>query len=451
MSDGHANRPNILYLHSHDTGRYVQPYGASVETPNIQRLAEEGVLFRRAFSAAPTCSPSRAALLTGQSSHAAGMLGLAHRGFSLRDPRQHLASVLRANGYATTLFGMQHVTHGDPSELGYDTVAATGDSAVTNVAPQAAAYLAALPANADSKPFFLDVGFSETHRPFHEAPVDAGRYVQPPPTIPDAPETRLDMAEFHASVRELDRGIGIVLEALAQAGLAESTLVINTTDHGLAFPGMKSTLTDRGIGVSLIVRGPGGFSGGWVIDAMVSQTDLLPTLCDLIGIPHPFWLQGHSLLPLIRGERTAVRDEIFAEVTYHAAYEPQRAIRTDRWTYIRRFDGRTKPVLPNCDDSATRDYLLANSWGEREVEAEVLYDNLLDPMQVCNVIARLELARVRADLRERVVRWMRETNDPLLKGEVPLPPGGVANDPDGRSANEPPTIFGGARNSYGTC
>lgn len=444
MSEGNTNRISILYLHSHDTGRYVQPYGAPMQTPNIQRLAEEGVLFRSAFSAAPTCSPSRAALLTGQSPHEAGMLGLAHRGFGLRDPRQHLTSVLRAEGYATALFGMQHVTHGDPHELGYDTVAATNDCAVANVAPQAAGWIAALGTRSISQPFFLDVGFSETHRPFHEAPVDSGRYVQPPPILPDTPATRQDMADFLASVRELDRGVGIVLDALAQAGVAESTIVINTTDHGLAFPGMKSTLTDRGIGVSLIVRGPDGFAGGRVVDALVSQIDLFPTLCDLVGIPHPFWLQGNSLLPLIRCERDAIRGEVFAEVTYHAAYEPQRAIRTDRWTYIRRFDGRTRPVLPNCDDGPTRDYLLSAGWGEREIEAEVLYDNLFNPTQARNVIDRVDLAAVRGNLRERLVRWMRETSDPLLIGDVPLPPGGVANDPDGHSANEPPTVHGDA-------
>ncbi|NLF01445.1 MAG: sulfatase-like hydrolase/transferase, partial [Anaerolineales bacterium] len=89
------NRPNILYIHSHDTGRYVQPYGHAIATPNIQRLADEGILFRRAFSAAPTCSPSRAALLTGQCAHSSGMLGLAHRGFCLNDVRQHLVHTLR--------------------------------------------------------------------------------------------------------------------------------------------------------------------------------------------------------------------------------------------------------------------------------------------------------------------------------------------------------------------
>ena len=91
-------RPNIIYLNSHDTGRWIQPYGHPVPTPHLQRLAEEGVLFRQAFSAAPTCSPSRAALTTGLTPHEAGMTGLSHRGFSLRDPHQHLSRQRRLVG-----------------------------------------------------------------------------------------------------------------------------------------------------------------------------------------------------------------------------------------------------------------------------------------------------------------------------------------------------------------
>src|SRR6185369_2946181 len=82
-------RPNILYIHSHDSGRYLQPYGYNVPTPNIQKLASDGILFRQAFSGAPTCSPSRASLLTGQCAHQNGMLGLAHRGFALNDYSKH--------------------------------------------------------------------------------------------------------------------------------------------------------------------------------------------------------------------------------------------------------------------------------------------------------------------------------------------------------------------------
>src|SRR5215472_7662696 len=94
-----ADRPNILYIHSHDSGRYLEPYGHNVPTPNLARLATQGILFRQAFDAAPTCSPSRAALLTGQCPHRNGMLGLAHRGFAMTDYRRHIAHTLRPAGY----------------------------------------------------------------------------------------------------------------------------------------------------------------------------------------------------------------------------------------------------------------------------------------------------------------------------------------------------------------
>ena len=121
------NVPNVLYLHSHDTGRYVQPYGHQIPTPNIQHLADQGVLFREAFCAAPVCSGSRAALLTGQSTHATGMLGLAHRGYRLTHPERHLVHVLRGAGYWSGLVGEQHVS-ARPEDLGYDHVAALGSN-----------------------------------------------------------------------------------------------------------------------------------------------------------------------------------------------------------------------------------------------------------------------------------------------------------------------------------
>src|SRR6476660_8683988 len=104
-----SSRPNLVYIHSHDTGRFVSPYGYAIATPNLQKLAESGVLFRKAFCAAPTCSPSRAALLTGQAPHSSGLIGLAHRGFALHDPAQHLAHTLKNAGYYGVLTGMQHV------------------------------------------------------------------------------------------------------------------------------------------------------------------------------------------------------------------------------------------------------------------------------------------------------------------------------------------------------
>ena len=139
-----VKKPNVLYLHSHDTGRFIQPYGHQVPTPNIQRLADQGLLFRTAFCAAPTCSGSRSALLTGQFPHSNGMMGLAHRGFELYDYGHHLVHTLRAAGYWSGLVGEQHLSR-DPGVLGYDHVVDIGTTHVEQVVPATVALLADAP------------------------------------------------------------------------------------------------------------------------------------------------------------------------------------------------------------------------------------------------------------------------------------------------------------------
>ena len=427
-----ADRPNILYLHSHDTGRYIQPYGFEVPTPNLQKLAGEGVLFRQAFNAAPTCSPSRASLLTGHCPHTNGMLGLAHRGFSLTDYRQHILHTLRPQGCRSTLIGVQHIAR-DPAVIGYDEIVETRGVRVAQVAPAGVRFLKRPP----EQPFFLDIGFYETHREFHPpGPQEDERFCLPPLPISDTPGTRKDMAAFKATARVLDRGIGDILEALASSGLASNTLVICTTDHGVPFPAMKCNLTVHGTGVYLIVRGPGGFTGGKVCQAMVSHLDLCPTICDLLNIEKPAWLQGKSLLPLMRGETRELHDEIFAEVNYHAAYEPMRAVRSERWNYIRHFGGRQHPVLPNCDDSPSKDLWLNNGWRDHIVPQEQLFDVIFDPNETRNLAGDPAYAEALTGMRDRLDAWMKRTEDPLLRGPVKAPPGAVVNDPDGTSPTE---------------
>jgi N-sulfoglucosamine sulfohydrolase len=187
---------------------------------------------------------------------------------------------------------------------------------------------------------------------------------------------------------------------------------------------------------------PGGFSGGRTLDSLVSQIDLFPTVCELLALDPPPWLQGRSLMPLLRGEAHEINEAVFAEVTYHAAYEPQRAVRTRRYKYIRRFDGRTRPVLPNIDDSPSKELLVQHGLASRLVDDEALYDLVFDPQETRNVAGDPKLFPLLADMRAKLERWMRDTGDPLLDGPVPLPPGAVANDPDGASPSEPTTIIG---------
>jgi N-sulfoglucosamine sulfohydrolase len=425
--------PNVLYLNSHDTGRYVQPYGHAIPTPNIQWLADQGVMFRNAFCAAPSCSGSRAALLTGSYCHSNGMMGLAHRGFELNDYDQHIVRTLSAAGYHTELVGEQHVS-ADPAALGYNIVHQIENTRASSVAPAAISALSGeIP-----QPFFMSVGFFETHRSFFAPSSVRDRvYSLPPPFLPDTPEIRQDVAAYKASARSLDHGVGAVLNTLHETGLDRNTLVICTTDHGLAFPTAKASLLDRGIGVMLIVRGT-GFLGGIAHDELVSQIDIFPTICDVAGIEAPPWVQGRSLVPLVQGvQAPGAHQEIFSELTYHAAYEPQRAIRTERFKYIRRFDDYPYPVLANCDDSPSKEAYLARGWARRRVSREALHDLFFNPGEGRNVIDDPEYIEVARDMRRRLEEWMEQTGDPLLDGAVPAPAGARINSQDQVSAAEP--------------
>ncbi len=345
----------------------------------------------------------------------------------------HIVHALRPLGYRSTLIGEQHISK-QPDVIGYDEVMKIPTTKVESVAPLAREVLA----REHDRPFFLSVGFFETHREFLEpGSLRDLQYSLPPSNLPDTREVRADMAAFKASARSLDQGVGSVLASLEANGLSENTLIIFTTDHGMPFPGAKATLYDRGLGVMLILRGPAPFVGGRVVDEMVSHIDLFPTVCDFLEIERPEFLQGVSLMPLVRGEKRPVREEIFAGSTWHAAYEPQRCIRTDRHKYIRRFGDRRTPVLPNTDDGPSKDLLLAGGWAEREIPAEQLFDLLLDPDEANNLAGDPAHADVLADLRSRLDAFMAETDDPLRAGHVDPPEGVEINLPDQRSATEP--------------
>ena len=429
---------NILYLHSHDTGRCIQPYGFPVATPNLQRLAEEGTLFRDAHCGAPTCSPSRAALLTGESAHGAGMVGLAHRGSRLRHPERHLAAFLKERGYLTRRSGIAHVG-GDEAAQGYLGVGEGDHRDGATIVRDAVAFLEA---RDGSRPFFLDAGFLETHRTEwvsngfnqdrHDPKDGDGNpgYVQPPAILPDTESTRRDWLDFRHSVERLDAYYGTILDALDRTGLADDTLVLATTDHGIAFPGLKCNLTHHGTGVLQILRFPKGLGGGLVSDALVSHLDFFPTVCDLLAAERPAWLEGRSLLPLVRGETEVVRDDLAAEVTFHAAFEPKRSIRSKRWNYIRNFGPPRTQVMPNCDDGHSKRHLMAHGLAERPVPPEELYDLVFDPLERHNLLEGAGAgdpahAETLADFRQRLVDWMHETDDPLLHEEaasvLPLP------------------------------
>jgi N-sulfoglucosamine sulfohydrolase len=434
--------PNILYLHSHDTGRYIEPYGYPVSTPQLQAFANQGVLFRQAFSVSPTCSPSRAALLTGQYPKSCGMHGLASPGwgYALHQTQHHLAHVLGNAGYETVLAGVQHLAKepvSDARGLGHQ-VFLNEDNLGEDVPDLEQRVAVYLERNAGSnRPWFLEVGFDETHRhgaadglrfskhhAYDPAALDS-RHCRAPAIFPDTPETRADWASYQVGVRRLDERIGHVLAALDQSGKAANTLVIVTTDHGLAWPGMKCSLTDHGTGVMLMLRGPGGFDGGRVFDQMVTHLDVFPTVCELVGVARPSWLAGRSLLPLVRGEVAELHREIFMEQGWHEVAEPMRAVRTARYKYIRRHDP-VGPKLANCDAGPTRGVLEKAGWFDRDLGPEQLFDLFLDPQERSNLAQDPTMAGRLATFRQTLDDWMHRTHDPLLRGQPVPPPAQVA-------------------------
>ncbi|MDZ4197773.1 MAG: sulfatase-like hydrolase/transferase, partial [Kiritimatiellia bacterium] len=227
--------------------------------------------------------------------------------------------------------------------------------------------------------------------------------------------------------RAVDDGENDILQAVRQAGIEENTFIFFTTDHGVAFPFNKCTCYDSGIGVSLIFKFPRNRFAGTTVDALVSHLDVYPTLCELAGLEAPAWLEGHSILPLLEGKTTSIRKEVFAEVSYHAAYEPIRAIRTERYKLIRHFDEFEGPVLPNIDNGLTKALLLDRGLRTRKNEKLELFDLLQDPLEQKNLAGTPVGREQIPPLMTRLEGWMKQTADPLLAGPIPRPRGAIVN------------------------
>ena len=422
---------NVIYINTHDTGRFIDPYGYDIGTPNLMQFAKEGTLFRNAYSVAPTCSPSRAALLTSMPAHLNGMLGLAHRGFKLNDYSQHLVTLLNENNFETVLCGEQHVAWPKEEVIGYKKIISTENKDrddennprdIRN-AKNAAKYIK----ENRKKQFFLAFGMINTHRGWpknHDINPD---YVMPPFPVFDNEITRKDYASYKASAEIADKSVGIVLDAIKEAGLEEDTFVFFTTDHGLCQPNMKCNLYDTGIGVSLIIKYPGNKLKGRATDALVSHMDIFPTICEVLNLVKPLHLRGKSLLPILEDKQEKIRNEIFAEVTFHAAYEPMRCIRTERYKLIKRFDGYDRAVPSNISNNTVKGFMVDHGFLNQKIDTEMLFDLYLDPIERVNLVNNSLYSEVFEELSDRLSNWMKETNDPLLKGTVERPVGVKVN------------------------
>lgn len=455
---------NILYIHSHDTGRALSPYGAPVQTPQFERLAVRSLTFTNAFSAAPTCSPSRSALLSGLYPHELGMTGLAHRGFRWNDYRFHLARILKEAGWHTALCGVQHEAP-KKTMIGYDEILESRDDGKLEPPGRpdrantetALDFLERRSLEAPETPFFLSMGFEAVHRPYPDVPsvpetAGTGDSADeaPPKVSPGGPYADAsDEAAFIADIERLDSYVGRLWDVLDRLGLWERSIVLYTTDHGPAFPGMKGTLTDKGTGVAMMLALPAALREAYPriplpgsrIDGLVSQIDVVPALVTLLGIEAPLHLQGRGCglldeyldAPIAEPSGETGGKAVFSETNFHAAYEPARSVRTSRYRFIRHYGEPRPPIPVNTDASSSKERAARAGCYRRIRPRRELYDVLADPEEQRNLAenpSRESRESIMSGLDERMRRWMHNTGDPLLRGDISPPPGARIDSPD---------------------
>ena len=441
--DGVTRRPNIIFMISHDTGRQLGCYGRDVDTPALDALALEGIRFDQAFCCAPQCSPSRSGIATGVYPHRNGMMGLAHIGWSMPVELPKLPERMAGAGYRTVLVGVQHEGIEDDRRHGYQRIVKPekGRDSAPEVGALAARTLEELAQGGGDAPFYLAVGFWETHRPFdaRRPGMDEGdRSV--PPYLPNHPDICREMGHFAHSARILDDGVRVIVDAVDRLGMAADTLLVYTTDHGIAFPRAKGTLFDPGLETALIMRWKGTLEAGKQISDLVCNVDLFPTLCELAGadcdgqeaaqsgapraaqgtaadLPGE-GLDGRSFAGALLGRGEFARDHLFAELTWHDAYSPVRGIRTRDHKYIRHFARGPSVYIPLDIHTGLAGQAVREGYYASECVSEELYDLRSDPHELVNVAGRPDCAPLQAELRARLERWMAQTQDPLLHGPV---------------------------------
>ncbi|MFX0136101.1 MAG: sulfatase-like hydrolase/transferase, partial [Candidatus Hodarchaeota archaeon] len=284
-------KSNILLYITHDQGQFLGCYNSpqtpnSLNTPNLDKIAENGVRFTNYFCTTPQCSPSRGGIQTSLYPHQNGLMGIVDKGWTLPERNKTLPMYLKEQGYTTHLIGFQHEAF-NAYTLGYDTISKRRPQLLYTCKKLKKNYEEFFETlQNDDKPFYLCIGDINVHRPFGIGgdPVDPKRVIVPP-YLPDNEIVREDLSQFYGAVQGVDTCIGNILKQLDTFGLRENTLFIYTTDHGEAYPRAKCTLYDPGLKTLLLMSWSRSdiFHQNKVYNQMISNIDLLPTLLDLIG------------------------------------------------------------------------------------------------------------------------------------------------------------------------
>ena len=436
-----TRRPNIVLIIADDlawddSGAFGNP---RVRTPNIDRLARDGMKFTHAFVTISSCSPSRASLITGRYPHNTDAEQL-H--WPLPATQTTFVEKLKAAGYWTAASGKWHLGPAikdrfdvvdDPGEAGFQTDPKTGKMLATDDSG-AAGWIPVLQQRPKDKPFFVWFAALDPHRDYVENSIPNPHKpsdVIVPSHLPDANEVRKELALYYDEITRLDGNVGKVLAELERQGVADNTLILFISDNGRPFPGAKTTMYDSGIRTPLIARWPKLIRRGTVANGLVSSIDLAPTILELAKTPIPTTVQGKSLAPMLKNPNATIRDTIFAEKNWHDYEDRTRALRTERFKYIRN-DYPDLAGTPSADAgrSPTMDAIRRlHKEGKltslqariflKPRPAEELYDLNADPNEVKNLADNPRYGKTLVELRKKLEAWGRETNDQMPGKRTP--------------------------------
>ncbi len=444
-----AEKPNIFLILSDDhSAPYLGCYGnPDLKTPNLDQLAQRGVLFQRAYTAAPQCVPSGAAILTGRN-----VIDINMSRFSAPLPREipTIPEFLAPANYYTGICGRHYHLDGSgrmppetiaafdkydlvtfPNRVDYLEVGADDE-----VLGQFKTFLDEVPEN---NPFFMWMNFSDPHRSFTAKTYEPNpENLSLPASMPDTEEVRKDLAQYYGEIMRLDMHVGEVLDELERRGIAENTIIIFMGDNGAALLRGKGTLYDLGIHVPLIVAGP-NVEKGIATDALVSGIDIAPTILALAGVEKPTEITGQSFLPALRGENFAGHEYIVAARVPHGSSLPTntgsfdlvRTIFNERYKLIYNtlwqlpyapVDFRNHPLweeLEAMKNAGNLDEKYVKAFFSEPRTMFELYDLEKDPYEFNNLSENPAYAEIEHQLKAKLHEWMIVNQDYL---PLPVPP-----------------------------
>jgi len=437
------SRPNIILLIADDMAwDDCGAYGhKTVRTPNLDKLAREGMRFNRAFLTASSCSPSRSSMITGRYPHSTGAEQL-H--WPLAPNQVTFVELLKRAGYWTAAAGKWHlgeavkdrfdlVKEANPAGFRLANPAGPAPKADASGASGAGEWLPTLRARPKGKPFFLWLAAFDPHRNYEEGIIPNPHRLEDvvvPPYLADVPETRKDLALYYDEITRLDDNVGELLAELDRQGERDNTLVLFLSDNGRPFPRAKTTLYDSGIKAPWLVRWPKQVKSGSASNSLVSAVDLAPTFLALAGIKAESSFQGKSFLPILKTPKSVIRETVFAERHWHDFDDHARAVRSERYKYIRNY----YPDIPGTPPADAVRSLTFQAMRRLRDEGklsqpqlacftkprpeEELYDTEVDPHELRNLAGDPKHLTQLNQLRKALGEWQRSTGDHLPKSRT---------------------------------